>query len=48
LLESRTEEETVFQYLNPSDKGNPYDLKVVIFSDRGPQKYYTLSGKGIT
>ena len=48
LLESRTEEETVFQYLNPSDKGNPYDLQVVVFGRRKQEKYYTLSGKGIT
>jgi dynein heavy chain len=34
--------------LNPSDKGNPYDLKVVVFGLRDQSKYYTLSGKGIT
>jgi len=49
LLESRSEEETVFQYLNPNEKsGNPYDLQVVVFNRRNPNKYYTLSGKGIT
>lgn len=48
LLESRSEEETVFQYLNPSGTDNPYDLQVVVFGKRNPDKYYTLSGKGIT
>lgn len=47
LLESRNDEETVFQYLKPTDKG-PYDLEVVVFGKRDPNKYYTLSGKGIT
>jgi hypothetical protein len=35
--------------LNPNEKsGNPYDLQVVVFNRRNPNKYYTLSGKGIT
>jgi hypothetical protein len=34
--------------LNPSESGNPYDLKVVLFNKRNQDKYYTLSGKGIT
>lgn len=33
--------------MNPSDKGNPYDLQVVVFGNK-KEKYYTLSGKGIT
>ena len=37
-------------YLNPSDSGDPYDLKVLTgYSERDEaKKYYTLSGKGLT
>ena len=34
--------------MNPSESGNPYDLQVCLFGKRNPDKYYTLSGKGIT
>jgi hypothetical protein len=48
LLDSKSEEETVFVYLNPNPNSDPYDLLVVSYQDRKPQKYYTLSGKGLT
>ena len=37
-------------YLKPNAYTNdPYDLKVVQYTDRGGSyKYYTLSGKGLT
>jgi hypothetical protein len=50
LLDSKSEEETVFVYLVPTNKYDPYDLEVVDYTKRdkyGP-KYYTLSGKGLT
>lgn len=34
LLDSKSEEETVFLYLNPNTKGDPYDLTVVPFAKR--------------
>jgi hypothetical protein len=48
LLDSKSEEETVFVYLNPNPNADPYDLQVCSYQDRNPQKYYTLSGKGLT
>ena len=50
LLDSKSEEEIVFMYLKPNaDTNDPYDLKVVQYTDRGgSDKYYTLSGKGLT
>jgi dynein heavy chain len=47
-LDAKSEEETVFVYLNPNLNGDPYDLQVCQYKDREPQKYYTLSGKGLT
>ena len=34
LLDSKSEEDTVFLYLNPNDKGNPYDLNVVTYAKK--------------
>jgi hypothetical protein len=48
LLDSKSEEETVFVYLNPNPNLNPYDLLVTSYQGRNEQKYYTLSGKGLT
>ena len=50
LLDSKSEEETVFVYLVPHNTSDPYDLEVVDFQDRNKkgEKYYTLSGKGLT
>jgi hypothetical protein len=48
LLDSKSEEETVFVYLNPNENGDPYDLQVCVYQDRKIAKYYTLSGKGLT
>lgn len=48
LLDSKSEEETVFMYLNSQDNGDPYDLTVVSYSKRNENRYYTLSGKGLT
>lgn len=49
MLESKQEGETCFVYLKPQNKSDPYDLKVVDYTDRQPEtKYYTLSGKGLT
>ena len=49
LLDSKSEEETVFVYLNPNSKTNdPYDLEVSNYMEREQSKYYTLSGKGLT
>ena len=49
LLDSKSEEETVFMYLNPNKtNGDPYDLQVTSYGKRNKGKYYTLSGKGLT
>ena len=49
LLDSKSEEETVFVYLIPHNDTDPYDLKVVDYGDRaGCERYYTLSSKGLT
>ena len=48
LLDTRSEEETVFTYLRCSNKNDPYDLEPVGYKDRDPEKYYTISGKGLT
>lgn len=52
LLDSKSEEETVFMYLNPNKQnGDPYDLQTTSYDDRNKDnggKYYTLSGKGLT
>jgi len=53
LLDSKSEEETVFVYLLPNPNGDPYDLLVCSYSDtregnQPKEKYYTLSGKGLT
>jgi hypothetical protein len=49
LLDSKSEEETVFVYLVPHDDKDPYDLKVVDYSDRSDcERYFTLSSKGLT
>ena len=51
LLDSKSEEETVFVYLVPANKSDPYDLEVVDYSNEKRKfgdKYYTLSGKGLT
>jgi len=48
LLDSKSDDEIVFIYLNPNDNGNPYDLKVVNYLDRNKRKYYTISCKGLT
>jgi len=49
LLDSKSEEETVFVYLNHNTNGDPYDLLVCSYQEtRDKQKYYTLSGKGLT
>jgi hypothetical protein len=48
LLDSKSEEETVFVYLNPNPNLDPYDLLVTSYQGRNEQKYYTLSGKGLT
>jgi hypothetical protein len=49
LLDSKSEEETVFMYLNPNlQNGDPYDLQVSSYGNRNKKKYYTLSGKGLT
>ena len=54
LLDTRSEEETVFTYLKCSDKGDPYDLQPCGYKDRpkstdeGGGKYYTISGKCLT
>ena len=47
LLDTRSEEETVFTYLKCSDKGDPYDLQPCGYKYR-EDKYYTISGKGLT
>ena len=48
LLDSKSEEETVFVYLNPNPNNDPYDLLVCSYQLRNFNKYYTLSGKGLT
>jgi len=49
LLDSKSEEETVFLYLNPKKKSNdPYDLEYTSFGDRNKETFYTISGKGLT
>jgi dynein heavy chain len=49
LLDSKSDEETVFLYLNPNKKtGDPYDLLLTEYRDRQIPRYYTLSGKGLT
>ena len=48
LLDSKNDDEAVFVYLNPNENGDPYDLKVCSFQERISEKYYTLSGKGLT
>ena len=48
LLDTRSEEETVFTYLNCPNKNDPYDLEPVGFPLRTREKYYTISGKGLT
>lgn len=49
LLDSKSKDEIVFfSYCNPSDNGDPYDLKVCAYDDRNEEKYYTLSGKGLS
>lgn len=49
LLDTRSEEETVFTYLNCPNKDDPYDLEPVGFDKRHDKtKYYTISGKGLT
>jgi hypothetical protein len=50
LLDSKSEEETVFMYLLPNlVTGDPYDLQVTNYAEtRIHTKYYTLSGKGLT
>lgn len=52
LLDSKSEEETVFVYLitNPNNT-DPYDLQVSDYTEctkSKNNKYYTLSGKGLT
>lgn len=50
LLDSKSEEETVFVYLIPNPgNSDPYDLQVTGYSEcKNKSKYYTLSGKGLT
>jgi hypothetical protein len=48
LLDSKSEEETVFVYLNTNPNNDPYDLLVCSYQERNALKYYTLSGKGLT
>ena len=48
LLDSKSDDEIVFIYLNPNDNGDPYDLKFCVYLDRNKEKYYTLSCKGLT
>ena len=48
LLDTKSEDETVFTYLNPNPNGDPYDLLVSNYQDRNEKKCYTLSGKGLT
>lgn len=48
LLDSKSEDEIVFIYCNPNLKGDPYDLKVCSYDERNEDKYYTMSGKGLS
>ena len=48
LLDSKSEDEIVFIYWNPNENGDPYDLRVCSYDDRNEDKYYTLSGKGLS
>ena len=49
LLDTRSEEETVFTYLSCRNKSDPYDLTPCGYKDRPKtDKYYTISGKGLT
>jgi hypothetical protein len=36
LLESKSEEETVFVYLNPDKNGDPYNLQTCTYQEREP------------
>ena len=47
LLDTRSEEEAVFTYLKCQNKNDPYDLTPCGYGSRG-EKYYTISGKGLT
>ena len=47
LLDTRSEEETVFTYLKCNNKSDPYDLEPVAYKNKG-DTYYTISGKGLT
>ena len=46
-MDTRSEEETVFTYLRCTNKNDPYDLEPCGYSERN-DKYYTISGKGLT
>ena len=48
LLDSKSEDEIVFIYCNPNENGDPYDLQVCAYDNRNKDKYYTLSGKGLS
>ena len=48
LLDSKSEDEIVFIYCNPNPNGDPYDLQVCGYEKRNTEKYYTLSGKGLS
>lgn len=48
LLDSKSEDEIVFIYCNPNPNGDPYDLIVTGYEKRNANKYYTLSGKGLS
>ena len=50
LLDTRSEEETVFTYLICKNKNDPYDLEPVGYAGRDQygDRYYTISGKGLT
>jgi hypothetical protein len=49
LLDSKGDEETVFMYLKPVSKNDPYDLQNTGFRDiKKGDHYYTISGNGLT
>lgn len=48
LLDSKSEDEIVFIYWNPNKNGDPYDLQVCSYDERNEEKYYTMSGKGLS
>jgi 16S rRNA C967 or C1407 C5-methylase (RsmB/RsmF family) len=48
LLDSKSDEETVFLYLNQNENNDPYDLRVTTYKDTNKDKHFTLSSKGIT